>query len=85
MSASKGRKSKTDHDTVAQECRNRPRTWVLVNTYASNYVAKAMASHIQRGTGYPKVVSYQPLGHFEGKIEMAEDGWEVWARYNGAG
>lgn len=85
MTAHRGRRKQADHDAVAQECRSKPGRWVYVNTYATNYVAKAMAVHIKRGTSYHRIISYRPIGHFEGRIEMAEEGWEVWARYNGAG
>lgn len=82
MTSHQGRKAKADHEAVAATCRNRPGSWVYVNTYAAQYVAKSMATHIQRGKGYPRIIAYHPIGHFEGRIQVAEDGWQVWARYN---
>lgn len=68
------------HDVIAQTCRNQPRAWVLVRTYNTKKVAYDTALRISEGVTYK---AYRPAGSFEGRYEMSDEGWTVFARYIG--
>lgn len=66
------------HDAVADACRKQPGTWIHVGTYSTKTSAQATARRIGEGAVYK---AYRPAGTFEGRSEMSDLGYTVYARY----
>lgn len=84
MSRRRGRKY-ANHRASAKMCRAHPGEWVYVTTYPSLAVARSMVSTIRGGSSNHRIDAYEPGGDFDGKHEMADDGWDVYAMYLGDG
>lgn len=67
-----------DHQHAAGQARQMPGQWVLAGTYRSSLSAKSVARAIRAGNRMPY---YRPVGAFEARPELTEDGADLWVRY----
>lgn len=75
--------ARANHGKAAKACRRKPNEWVYVHEYRSLYVARSMCQII-RGLRYGgKIIAYRPNGTFDGRFEMTDTGWAVYAMYLG--
>jgi len=69
---------RADHQHAAEQARQMPGQWVLAGTYRSSLSAKSVTRAIRAGDRMPH---YRPVGAFEARTELAEDGADVYVRY----
>ncbi|WP_416976659.1 hypothetical protein [Streptomyces sp. T028] len=67
-----------DHQHAAGQARQMPGQWVLAGTYASSASAKDTANQVRTGARIP---AYLPAGSFEGRMELTDDGTDLYVRY----
>lgn len=80
------RRARVDHQATAQRLRTRPGRWEPIGTYANKDGAGKIARDIRaayqrHGDRGPS--PYQPAGAYQAYARMAEDSWQVIARYVG--
>ena len=68
------------HQDVARACRETPGEWVEVRSYRSRATAMEFTKYVNTGK---TILAYLPSGSFEGRYEMVDDGYMVFARYVG--
>ena len=79
-------RARVNHAETARLLRARPRMWQVIGNYRAKEGAAKIARdiraayqrHSDRGSS-----PYAPAGEYEAYARMAEEGWEVVARYVG--
>lgn len=82
------RRPRANHQQSATDLTANPGEWLVIGDYRSSIGADGIAHCIR--TGYPigAVTAhnpYQPVGAFETRTELVEDGIRLYARYVGGG
>lgn len=70
---------RANHALRADDARRHPGMWIEVGIYPSMASAKAMGSTIRSG----RLTAYAPLGAFETRTALVDDGTALYARYTG--
>ncbi|MFE2073665.1 hypothetical protein [Streptomyces misionensis] len=77
---------RVSHQAAAARLREHPQTWLIVGDYRSRTTADDVARRIRSGypIGAPEYgTPYEPIGAYESRTELVEDGTRVHARYIG--
>lgn len=69
-----------NHALRAEDCRRHPRVWIEVGQYNSRMVANSMARHVRLADRLPQ---YTPVGQFETRVSLNDEGAVLYARYVG--
>jgi hypothetical protein len=69
------------HRDVAEKLRRTPGEWAPVGDYASSQSAYGIANMIRSGGG--TIIAYEPVGAFDARVEVVDDGVRVFACYVG--
>ncbi|CBG73079.1 hypothetical protein SCAB_60601 [Streptomyces scabiei 87.22] len=73
---------RADHQHAASMARQMPGTEVFAGTYGSSLSATAAARAVRTGQ---RAAAYKPAGAFAARIEVTQDGVDLWVRYLGEG
>lgn len=69
---------RADHQHAAAMARQLPGMWVLAGSYASSHSADGAARHVRTGDRVP---AYLPAGSFAARVQLTDDGADLWVRY----
>jgi hypothetical protein len=72
---------RANHQHAADQARQLPGQWVLAGTYASSHSADGTARRVRTGDLNP---AYRPAGAFKARVQLTDDGADLWIRYVGA-
>lgn len=77
MTATMGQKN-ADHRHAADQARQMPGQEVLAATYGSRASAVSAARQVRTAERLP---AYAPAGSFEARVELTQEGADLWVRY----
>ncbi|MFD3535200.1 hypothetical protein [Streptomyces sp. NPDC058664] len=69
-----------NHRLRADDCRRHPGMWIEVGVYNSRQSAESTGRHVRTADRLPY---YTPVGAFETRTELVDDGTALYARYTG--
>ncbi|MES9522399.1 hypothetical protein [Streptomyces capoamus] len=78
------KRPRANHQQTAEALRQQPGVWLVVGDYRNSITAKDIAHRISHGypmSGPGYGTPYQPVGAYETRTELTDDGTRIHARY----
>ena len=79
----RAKRTRVNHYDTAARAKAARGQWVRAGVYGSTYTAKSMGRFVRTGSGLI-AHAYSPVGEFDARHEVVDDGTELWVRWNPA-